>query len=40
MKKLFSIAVLIGIVVAVVQYLNGNTVAGEWHDAPDSASGL
>jgi hypothetical protein len=40
MKRLLSFAVLIGIVAAVVQYLNGNTAAGEWHDAPDSASGL
>jgi hypothetical protein len=40
MKKLFSFAVLFGIVAVVVQYLNGDTAAGDWHDAPDSATGL
>jgi hypothetical protein len=40
MKRLFSFAVLIGIVAVVVQYLNGDTAAGEWHDASDTASGL
>lgn len=40
MKKLISFAMLIGIVAAVVQYLNGDTAAGDWHDAPDTATGL
>jgi hypothetical protein len=40
MKRLFSFALLIGIVTAVVQYLDGDTAAGEWHDAPDAATGL
>ena len=40
MKKLFSFAVLIGIVAVVVQYFNSDTAAGTWHDASDSATGL
>jgi len=40
MKKLLRIALLIGIVTAVINYLNGDTAAGAWHDAPDTSSGL
>jgi len=40
MKKLMSYAALIGVVIAVVKYFNGDTAAGEWHDAPDTATGL
>ena len=39
-KKLFSFAVLLGIVAVVVQYLNSDTATGTWHDASDTASGL
>jgi len=39
MKKLFSFALLIGFVTAAVKFLNGDTAAGEWHNAPDTDPG-
>ena len=39
MKRLFSFALLIGLVTAAFKYLNGDTAAGEWHDAPEADAG-